>query len=33
MISTDEIKEKLTTDDIIKLATSLQGSDEYYYDT
>ena len=32
MISTDEIKEKLTTDDIIKLATSLQGSDEYYYD-
>ena len=32
MLSTDKIKNKLTVDDIIKLATTLQGSDEYYYD-
>lgn len=33
MISAEKIKEKLTINDIISLATALQGSDEYYYDT
>ena len=31
-MTSDKIKEKLTTDDIIKLCCFLQGSDEYKYD-
>ena len=32
MLSADKIKEKLTVEDIISLATHLQGFNEYYYD-
>lgn len=33
MLSTVEIKDKLTTEDIIRLCCFLQGSDDYYYDS
>lgn len=33
MLSVDKIKEMLGVDDIIRLATHLQGSDEFYYDS
>ena len=33
MISAEQIKNKVTTEDIIRLCQQLQGSDEFYYDT
>lgn len=32
MLSPEEIKQKLTTDDLIKICVALQGFDEYYFD-
>ena len=33
MLDSNKVKKKLTVEDIIKLCTHLQGSDEFFYDS